>query len=146
MQELRGWGFNTVGAWSDPAMFTAGMTYTFILDAAESAPRQPSANAGVPDYFPEPGYFPDYFSEEFRKSTDSRAQKLCAPRANEPWLLGYFTDNEQSWALLRSHGVHGTGFLPGTSDKACLRLTFDVSARLSRVPEGGRVSANAGNG
>jgi hypothetical protein len=68
-------------------LYTAKLAYAPILGAAQAARREASATAGVPDYF----------SEEFRKSTDGLAQRLCAPRANDPWVLGYFTDNEQAW-------------------------------------------------
>ena len=119
-RQLRGWGFNTVGAWSDREMFTTEMAYTLILDAAESARRQPFANADVPDYFPVPGYFPDYFSKEFRESTDSRAAKLCAPRANDPWLLGYFTDNEQSWGSIKISWDSWNGIPPSVLQQSLL--------------------------
>lgn len=110
-QQLKGEGFNTIGTGSDQAMFSAEMAYTFILDAAESAKRQPCANAAVPDCIPVPGYFTDYFSEEFRKSTDALARKLCALRANDPWLAGY--DYAQALAALRGRNVSALGHALG---------------------------------
>ena len=86
-QQLREWGFNTVGSWSDQDMYTTGLAYTVMLGAAGTARHLATATDGVPDYF----------SAEFRTSTDRLAQKLCEPKANDPWLLGYFTDNEQAW-------------------------------------------------
>ena len=76
-----------MGSWSEQDMYTIGLAYTLILGAAGTARRLATATDGVPDYF----------SEEFRTSTDRLAQKLCSPRASDPWLLGYFTDNEQAW-------------------------------------------------
>jgi hypothetical protein len=39
----------------------------------------------------------DYFSPEFHDAADRLAQRLCAPLAKDPWLIGYFTDNELRW-------------------------------------------------
>jgi hypothetical protein len=43
------------------------------------------------------GDFPDVFSDRFRQAADEAAAEQCAPRANDPHLLGYFTDNELDW-------------------------------------------------
>lgn len=40
---------------------------------------------------------PDVYSEEFARSADEVAARDCAPRKNEPYLLGYFVGNEPSW-------------------------------------------------
>jgi hypothetical protein len=94
-EQLRGWGFNTIGGWGDPQMYAAHIAYTVMVGAARTARRLPSSSNEVPDYF----------SEEFRTSTDGLAQKLCAPRANDPWLLGYFTDNEQAWTTTKMYAT-----------------------------------------
>ncbi|MEM3659659.1 MAG: beta-galactosidase [Thermoproteota archaeon] len=39
----------------------------------------------------------DYFSEKFEKVAEEVAEKMCAPRRDDPYLLGYFTDNELRW-------------------------------------------------
>ncbi len=84
-RRLKEWGFNTIGAWSSPSLFQH-MHYTLILDLG--------ASAGA-DWLK--GAFPDVFSPEFVKAVESRAQKLCGPRAGDPLLIGYFTDNELRW-------------------------------------------------
>ena len=33
----------------------------------------------------------------FERAAERAAQRVCAPRAKDPWLLGYFTDNELRW-------------------------------------------------
>lgn len=88
-RQLLEWNFNTIGAWSDPSLYapTAGIPYTPIVGPGGAARREAGRSGGVPDYF----------SEGFRQVADSAAQRLCAPRANDPWLLGYFTDNELAW-------------------------------------------------
>ena len=85
-ERLRGWGLNTVGAWSSREMFTQQMPYTFILDLASSA----GANW-------EHGQVADVFAPQFAEAIRRQAERLCPPRANDPFLLGYFTDNELRW-------------------------------------------------
>jgi len=40
----------------------------------------------------------DYFSEKFQNVTDSIAKKICLERKDDPYLIGYFTDNELRWS------------------------------------------------
>lgn len=84
-QRLKGWGFNTIGAWSSPSLFRH-MGYTVILDLG--------ASAGA-DWLR--GLFTDVFSDEFVRKINERAEQLCRPRAQDPLLMGYFTDNELRW-------------------------------------------------
>jgi hypothetical protein len=47
----------------------------------------------------EAGYMgmPDVFSDDFPMIVDKAAAEQCAPRKNDPWLLGYFVANEPPW-------------------------------------------------
>lgn len=83
---LRSWGFNTIGAWSSPETFRQGMAYTLILDIGATAGGEWQR-----------GTFPDVFSEGFRQAARRVAEEKCAPRREDPLLLGYFTDNELRW-------------------------------------------------
>jgi hypothetical protein len=83
-QQLRGWNFNSVEA---SAGFMPGMPYTVILGLAASTQRD----------FWLLGIVPDYFSPEFRAAVERRAEQFCPKLANDPLLLGYFTDNEVRW-------------------------------------------------
>ncbi len=84
-QRLQRWGFNTIGAWSSPSLFRH-MPYTVILNMG--------ARAGA-DWLK--GTFPDVFDPKFRETLDRIAARECAPRKNDPLLVGYFTDNELRW-------------------------------------------------
>ncbi|HOW66683.1 MAG TPA: DUF1080 domain-containing protein [Verrucomicrobiota bacterium] len=83
---LRSWGLNTVGAWSSAEMFDQRVPYTVILGLADSA----GANW-------QRGEVADVFSPQFAQAVRQQARKLCAPRAQDPFLLGYFSDNELRW-------------------------------------------------
>jgi hypothetical protein len=86
-RQLRGWNFNTAGAWSASQLYTAGIAYAPVVNIASSVGRDVWLKGGVVDYF----------SPEFHDAADRVAQRLCAPHAKDPWLIGYFTDNELRW-------------------------------------------------
>lgn len=85
--QLRGWNFNTAGAWSARAMSSARIAYAPVLDMAASVRDDVWLKGGIVDYF----------SPAFRSAADRAAASKCAPHAKDPWLLGYFTDNELRW-------------------------------------------------
>jgi hypothetical protein len=43
------------------------------------------------------GGFPDLFDPSFREGLEKAAKEKCAGKKSDPWLLGYFTDNELRW-------------------------------------------------
>jgi agarase len=86
VNRLRGWGFNTLGSWSSPNTFGHDMPYTINLNLA--------TRAGA-DWLK--GAVGDFFSTDFEKKMESVCRGQCGPRAKDPWLLGYFTDNELRW-------------------------------------------------
>ncbi len=84
-KRLKGWGFNTIGAWSSASLFRL-MPYTLILNMG--------ARSGA-DWLR--GTFPDVFDPKFHQILDNIAAKECAPRKSDRLLVGYFTDNELRW-------------------------------------------------
>ncbi len=75
------WGLNTVANWSDSALWnTKKKAYTIPLGRWETA----ISYLGLPDVY----------SEEFTRNADESARRQCAPRKDDPWLLGYFLANE----------------------------------------------------
>ncbi len=86
-RNLHDWNFNTAGAWSARQLYITGIVYAPVLNMAAAVQRDVWLK----------GRAVDYFSEEFRAAADRVAEANCAPHANDPWLLGYFTDNELRW-------------------------------------------------
>jgi hypothetical protein len=86
VKRLREWGFNTLGSWSSPSTLNRNMPYTVNLNLA--------TRAGA-DWLK--GSVGDFFSEDFEEKIDTACRQLCRPHAGDPWLLGYFTDNELRW-------------------------------------------------
>jgi hypothetical protein len=73
---LRSWGINTIGPFSDNSTFSPLMPYTVQLSMASGD---------------------DWFSPSFVTHADEVAAAQVAPLANDPNLIGYFTDSELHW-------------------------------------------------
>ncbi|MBI4892990.1 MAG: hypothetical protein HY821_20375 [Acidobacteria bacterium] len=84
LSRLEAWGLNTIGNWSDSRLW----------DAHKKAYVIQLRGWGM-----ETGFLglPDVYSEEWPKLVDKSAAEQCAPRKNDPWLLGYFIANEPPW-------------------------------------------------
>jgi hypothetical protein len=92
LDRLKAWRFNTLGNWSDPAF--AGdkrMAYTVpILIKGDFN----TVSTGY-DYW---GRMPDPFDPRFEKAAQQAVANATKDKASDPWLLGYFADNELAWA------------------------------------------------
>lgn len=86
-RQLRDWNFNTVGAWSARELSTTGIAYAPVINMAASVQKDVWLKGGVVDFF----------SPEFRKVVEGIAKQQGEARAKDPWLIGYFTDNELRW-------------------------------------------------
>jgi hypothetical protein len=87
-RQLLEWNFNTLGAWSAQELYGNGMAYAPVINIASSVQRDLWLKGGVVDYF----------SQQFRDAAERVAARACTPHAEDPWLLGYFTDNELRWS------------------------------------------------
>ena len=92
---LANWGFNTLGCWSDQSVADAGsfrLAVTPNLDLGMSFAwnRKVGEENGQ--------IFPDVFDINFDRHARSRAHEVCAVRADDDKILGWFIDNELRWA------------------------------------------------
>lgn len=86
LKRLSLWGFNTIGSWSDPVLWGRNMPYTVILNIATHSGANWLKGTAV-----------DVYSRRFETTARKIAEKQCAPRAHDPKLIGYFSDNELRW-------------------------------------------------
>ena len=77
------WGWNTVGAWSDWQLLRKRLPYTVILNVADDDWRT--------------GTVADFFDPAFRASVRKRIEQVAGPLVDDPFLVGYFLDNEMRW-------------------------------------------------
>lgn len=86
---LRSWGLNTIGNWSDPALYRMSKTsYTVTLGAGA---RRIEGSTG---YW---GKFADPFDPDFDRNLKAAAEREAETSARDPWCIGYFVDNELAW-------------------------------------------------
>ena len=89
-RRLRSWGFNSMGAWTERSYQAAQRTpYTVMIH--NSAPTIEGSSGWW-------GKFPDPFHPEFRTRLRRQMEGLARQGvADDPWVIGYFIDNELSW-------------------------------------------------
>ena len=78
--QLRDWGFNTLGGWSDGS---PDLGFPVMVDL----------ELGRHSRF----HWFDPFDPQMEKKTLEEARELTAPYRNLPQLIGYFSDNEVGW-------------------------------------------------
>ena len=90
LRRLESWGLNTIGNWSDET--TRLLRRTPYTDTVNS--RGAKAIEGSEGYW---GKFPDVFDPSFSNQLQRAMVSKRGGTANDPWCLGYFSDNEMSW-------------------------------------------------
>jgi hypothetical protein len=97
-KRLLGWGFNTLGAWSDEGLAQIEvegkrLAYAPTLDLGAGFVRRKAQGQDAWLH----GIFPDVFDPEFEKTVQRVVARRCEPRKEDRRLLGWFTDNELRW-------------------------------------------------
>ena len=115
---LKDWGFNSLGAGCSPSVRYQGLAHTEFLSMG-------AGFAGSDDICPRVHWtgFPNVFSPDWEQHCDKIARQVCERNRNDPWLLGYFIDNELEW-----FGKNGKEW--GLADEI-LRKPADHSAKLA---------------
>ena len=98
LARLRSWGFTALGACCDfGRLGHRGLTHTIILNMGDRLCYGDSEwwirkcrNAPCTA-------FPNVFHPDFARACDWIAAEKCAKAKDDPWLLGYFIDNELAW-------------------------------------------------
>ena len=112
LDRLQAWGFNTVGNWSDETLGSAHrLPYTRSINIAGNYANVASGY----DYW---GRMPDPFDPRFVQAAEQAVVKATAHVVDDPYLLGYFADNELAWAGQGPQGRWGlaTGTLRGDAN------------------------------
>jgi hypothetical protein len=118
LDRLQGWGFNTIGNWSDAGFESAErVPYTLPLSIVGD---YASISTGM-DWW---GRMPDPFDPRFAMATERAVAIAARDHREDPWLIGYYADNELAWA--------GPGATPETRYALALgtlKLTTDIPAK-----------------
>lgn len=90
-ERLGRWNFNTIGSWSDAAVSKDGrIPYTRMIHVAGGFSKLSDGKdwwAGIADPF----------DPRFGKALDQAVRQEAAPLKDDPFLIGYFVDNELGW-------------------------------------------------
>lgn len=86
---LHGWGFNTVGAWSETEVARAGAAPLASAAGVIYLAAAYCESRGWPQS--------DLFDPAFERFAAQRAQEICGPSRDDADVLGWFIDNELQW-------------------------------------------------
>ena len=90
-ERLKRWNFNTIGNWSDASVSQdARIPYTRSIHVAGDFSKLSDGKdwwAGIADAF----------DPRFGEALDRAVREEAAPRKDDPFLIGYFVDNELGW-------------------------------------------------
>jgi hypothetical protein len=129
VEDLRNWGFNTVGwtqqwvtgrhghdlDWVTPVNLGHGETWSLEeLQRVDMPYVQQLRVAEIEGWNGHPK-FPDVFSNEFDEHCAWLARQYCAPAAEDPNLIGYFLTDIPSW-LPHASGGNFAGLPRGAHD------------------------------
>jgi hypothetical protein len=92
IKRLLDWGFNLLGAGHSESLRHKGLAHTLFLSFG-------SGFASYEEIVPKVHWtgFPNVFSPKFERYCDVRAREICSEAKDDPWLFGYFLDNELEW-------------------------------------------------
>jgi len=131
LNRLRAWGFNTIGNWSDPVLGQAHrLPYTRSINIAGDY-------ANVASGFDYWGRMPDPFDPRFVQATEAAVVKASGDVHDDPWLIGYFADNELAWAGVGPQGRWGlaVGTLAGDAKSPAKQAFIAMLRKKYVAPE-----------
>jgi hypothetical protein len=131
LDRLQAWGFNTVGNWSDDALGRAHrLPYTRSINIAGDYANVASGY----DYW---GRMPDPFDPRFVQATEATVTKASTGVRDDPYLLGYFADNELAWAGSGPQGRWGlaVGTLAGDAKSPAKQAFIAMLRKKYVAPE-----------
>ena len=98
---LSSWGFDFLAVGTGPQMRYRSLAHADGADSLYFSThlcRGDEPDRWISPYRNAPGTaFPNVFHPDFGKACDELARKRCAPNLGDPWLVGYFLDNELRW-------------------------------------------------
>ena len=118
-RRLRNWGFNSIGNWSDPAVYLRRKTPYTVAIASGRAQLE---------------HIPDVFDPEWFKSVNDRMDQERNKTAGDPWNIGYFVDNEWTWGTQPKAAQVTQGLLKAPSTAASKQVFVkDLKAKYGVI-------------
>ena len=141
---LRKWGFNLLGAGSSDDLRHRGLLHTVFLSMGDTWAYDKNEDMWIcPNEGAPCTAFPNVFHPDWRRHCEEIAAKQCAPNRDDPWLFGYFIDNELAWWGRSSEwGTSGTGLFDEAMKRRAGHPAREAARALAEragVKEGERV-------
>ena len=116
LNRLKSWGFNLLGAGCDAALQRRGLVHTIFLSIGDSLCWDENDDEFwiCPNEHRPCSAFPNVFHPLFPAHCDYVARTRCARQKDDPWLFGYFIDNELAWW---GRGARDTGLFDAVMKK-----------------------------
>jgi len=111
---LSSWGFNRLGGHASDPMVHQGLNYSQFVGIGTPMARLGDEFDITPNEGRPCSAFPNVFHPDFEKYCHYQAETVCRPCAGDPWLFGYFLDNELAWW---GRGDHETGLFDAVMKK-----------------------------
>lgn len=94
---LKQWGFNMLGAGCDPKLRHRGLIHCEFLGIGDRFASMGDEYDITPNEHRPGSAFPNIFHAGFEEYARHVARAKCRPARDDPWLFGYFIDNELAW-------------------------------------------------
>ena len=110
ISRLTSWGFNMLGNCRDEELFRRGIAHAISLGVGRELCLDFDHDEtwiGPTLHLPST-VFPNVFHPAFREHCRKVAAERCAPNRDDPWLFGYFLDNELCWNGWKSSDFRGS--------------------------------------
>ena len=114
---LKAWGFTMMGAGCAPELNHRGFAHTIFLSIGDHFAGLGDEYDIAPNLHIPCSAFPNVFHPDFEVHCTYHARLMCAPNKDDPWLFGYFIDNELAWWGCDGWGAQDTGLFDTTLRK-----------------------------
>ena len=96
LDRLTSWGFNMIMG-GDGALRQRGLAHAIIINVGDTMATLGDEFDITPNKSAPCTAFPNVFHPKFKKWCEYRVNLVCKSQVNNPWLFGYFIDNELCW-------------------------------------------------
>ena len=97
LSRLKSWGFSMLGAGSQHSLERRGLYHCISLGMGQEFTGCGEEFYITPNEGRPCSAFPNVFHPDFEMFCRYKARSRCSSYANDPWLFGWFIDNELAW-------------------------------------------------
>lgn len=138
LDRLTTWGFNMLGAGCSSALQRRGLVHTLFLSLGDSFGSLGGEYEIAPQEHRPCSVFPNVFHPDFERYCRYQAQLKCLSERDDPWLFGYFIDNELAWW---GRGALDTGLFDYTMKKGATHSAKIELCKFVREKAGNDLNA-----